>query len=818
MKGLKRILSLLLALAFSICILPEITWAEAAETAYRILTEPDFRGGFQTETYEDVAAVWEYVYYDTATGQTNMSKTGEWKPMCLMRADESGLHRVSEYYKTVSGLSETGHAAAQNFDGKWGIIDSKGNVVFDFIYDKVSIPNDEGYSNIYMNDKDCTEVVLDIPNHRETTHDDYPDKLVSYSSMYSDGVEMVDRHLQEMYEAVTPTVNGYAIAEQGAQSTGLTRMVVDSNGKVTISDEGKPYTIGNSHSSLSEPVSREGLIHIITRESPVREGFMDVNGNIKVPLEYQNARVFDNGYAVARGDQGTYYDQYLLNTKGETVIPPEYGTLSNASNTGYVWAAHSIWENGNRIPLITAVLKVPAAATPLNRDSSKEDIRSESGDEHIYDTTDLDEDIVLPIWRLEEIIDVDCTVKSIDTLLEEVPLEELQTPTGTDLATLYAETAIMRAACKDVDGSDLLINASLLKIVESVAVEAQGRLAEKLESVGIPPAREISKTVTLTTDETSLDIRIDPDVLGTQVDKIRVETPTYALTFKLADLQDDLTGVLQFQAEDTGSGYAPSRTTKKAGTKTVIKIDLPKPKMSNPVTVSLPKQTGETVHQAVVRADGQATASKYNPATDLMDGKVNSLGSYTVKSNEKDFSDIANKSQEMQKAIRYLASKGIINGTTETQFSPDGSINRAEIATLIVKALGKLDSSAAANFTDVSRGSWFYAAAASSQKQGYIQGYEDRTFRGSTAISKVQIISVSSRVLQKEMRYKVPSSSASVLTKYSDTVDAWAQSDVALATKENLVLYRKDGTFSGRSNMTRGNAAIIIYRLFQRLW
>ena len=172
----------------------------------------------------------------------------------------------------------------------------------------------------------------------------------------------------------------------------------------------------------------------------------------------------------------------------------------------------------------------------------------------------------------------------------------------------------------------------------------------------------------------------------------------------------------------------------------------------------------------------------------------------------------------MQKAIRYLASKGIINGTTETQFSPNGSISRAEIASLIVKALGKLDQTAKSSFTDTPESSWFYAAAASSQKQGYIQGYEDETFRGATDISKIQIVSVAARVLEKEMRYKTPEEPAAHLTKYSDTVDVWAQPDVALATRENLVLYRKDGTFSGARNMTRGDAAILIYRLFQRLW
>ena len=82
----------------------------------------------------------------------------------------------------------------------------------------------------------------------------------------------------------------------------------------------------------------------------------------------------------------------------------------------------------------------------------------------------------------------------------------------------------------------------------------------------------------------------------------------------------------------------------------------------------------------------------------------------------------------------------------------------------------------------------------------------------------MQIIAVSSRVLQKEMKYKAPSDPSVYLSKYSDSVDPWARSDVALATRENLVAWRTDGTFSGSRNMSRGDAAIIIYRLFQRLW
>lgn len=171
----------------------------------------------------------------------------------------------------------------------------------------------------------------------------------------------------------------------------------------------------------------------------------------------------------------------------------------------------------------------------------------------------------------------------------------------------------------------------------------------------------------------------------------------------------------------------------------------------------------------------------------------------------------------MQTAIRYLASKGIITGTSVTNYSPDASTSRAEIAALIVRALGKLDNSATNSFTDVASSDWYYSAAGSSQRIGIITGYEDNTFRGTTAINKEQIVAVAARVLTTEMNYKVPGNTATYLGKYSDTIATWAQPQVALATKENLVVYRTDGTFSGAQNMTRGDAAIIIYRLFQKI-
>lgn len=326
--------------------------------------------------------------------------------------------------------------------------------------------------------------------------------------------------------------------------------------------------------------------------------------------------------------------------------------------------------------------------------------------------------------------------------------------------------------------------------------------------------RYLSKTITLTTDETDITIQVAPDILTTQVDKLRVETPAYALTLKLADLKDDLTEPLTFKAQEAVSSYALGKTSGK----TTVKIELPKPQMINPVIVSLPRDTDSTTYQAVVRTDGTATSSKFNPATLTMDGWVNASGTYTVKTNEKSFSDISGKSAEMQKAILYLTSKGIINGTSATEFSPDGSINRQQIAALLMRTLGKVDNTATTSFTDVSKSSGLYHAIASSQRHKIINGYSDNTFRGANVISKSQIITVSGRVLTSEMNYKAPANTGTYLGKYSDTIPDYAQAMVALATREGLVVYRTDGTFSGDKNMTRGDAAIILYRLFQKIW
>ena len=179
-----------------------------------------------------------------------------------------------------------------------------------------------------------------------------------------------------------------------------------------------------------------------------------------------------------------------------------------------------------------------------------------------------------------------------------------------------------------------------------------------------------------------------------------------------------------------------------------------------------------------------------------------------------DFTDISNKPEEMQKSIKSLCKAGIIKGSSDTTYSPDESISRAETAALLLRMTGKSNETADVEFSDVTPDKWYYSTAGVSQKYGILNGYEDNTFRGEERISKLQFVSLASRVLRDE--------SFEDITQYEEKrnelngIPDWAKDDINLALNSKLV---DEDDVSGNWNekITRGEAAVILYRLYNKI-
>ena len=211
---------------------------------------------------------------------------------------------------------------------------------------------------------------------------------------------------------------------------------------------------------------------------------------------------------------------------------------------------------------------------------------------------------------------------------------------------------------------------------------------------------------------------------------------------------------------------------------------------------------------------------KYNPVTKELEVKISKSGVFSVQKNEKSFSDIKTKNKEVRDAIETLAAKGIINGTSATEFSPDSPITRAEVTALICRIISKYDPNEDGKFDDVTKEQWYFGAAGSGKKEGIINGYANNTFRGEYIIPKIQIVSISARVLQKEMNYTASGNVSSILDEFEDSsnIAQWGRKDVALASEVNLIIRRKDNKFEPDEEMTRGDAAVILKRLYDKIW
>ena len=459
---------------------------------------------------------------------------------------------------------------------------------------------------------------------------------------------------------------------------------------------------------------------------------------------------------------------------------------------------------------------------------------------YLYDTDDPGDSFHLPIDRLNTVTDQSSAVGAIASVANLMTDAQKQSASGIDKLMLFSEEAIARAASRTVQGSSILISQGIIQGLQPIASGTKQAAVVELLANSITPVREMDAGVKFITKEANqISITIDSTTRNTNLDSIRVETPTYGITFSSEFIRansSDMALVVTVTESEVISGlllerfalayatkffappqdfFATSATT--AGKTYEIKFNKP---IKENITISLHPVGGEPEYQAITRTDGTAVGGKFNPASGLLDVKIKDNGRYSVKMNQKDFSDIQGKSDEMQKAIRILASKGIIGGTSGTTFSPESPITRAEIAALIVRTLSKLDPDANGGFTDVRKTDWFYGASGSAKRYGIMNGTSIQMFAPKVPISKGQIVAVAARTIRNEMRYINPSNTDKYLTAFHDyaTLPSWGTADFALALRENLIVKQANGLFEPSGQMTRGDAAIILFRMFMRIW
>jgi hypothetical protein len=146
------------------------------------------------------------------------------------------------------------------------------------------------------------------------------------------------------------------------------------------------------------------------------------------------------------------------------------------------------------------------------------------------------------------------------------------------------------------------------------------------------------------------------------------------------------------------------------------------------------------------------------------------------------FTDI-NANNKYFQAIEFLAANGFITGYPDKTFQSDRMVNRAEFLKLVMSVTSTpTDIAAPSDFPDVDNNSWYAPYVRKALALGWVQGYEDNTFKPERYISKAEGI----KIISKASGWIIPSS---VDTEpYNDVpTDAWFAAYISYAKEHNFL-------------------------------
>ncbi|TDF93600.1 peptidase S8 [Paenibacillus piri] len=159
-----------------------------------------------------------------------------------------------------------------------------------------------------------------------------------------------------------------------------------------------------------------------------------------------------------------------------------------------------------------------------------------------------------------------------------------------------------------------------------------------------------------------------------------------------------------------------------------------------------------------------------------------------------------------QNSILGLSDKQIINGYDDYTFRPNRTITRAEATVILSRAL-KLSQQKQIAYTDLSPNHWAYADIARAAQSGIIDGYPDRTFAPDQPVSRMEMISMIARSLNKtgNLQGDVP---------FTDVDNGyWGTGILKQMKAEGWIAGYADGTFRPDQQATRAEFVSMLAKM-----
>lgn len=160
-------------------------------------------------------------------------------------------------------------------------------------------------------------------------------------------------------------------------------------------------------------------------------------------------------------------------------------------------------------------------------------------------------------------------------------------------------------------------------------------------------------------------------------------------------------------------------------------------------------------------------------------------------------------------AIDFMSYNELVTGTSSKAFSPNMTMNRAMLVTILYRIEGQPSVNITNPFTDVKKGSYYYDAVLWAYKNDIVTGTTKTTFSPDGAVTREQIAAIL-------YRYAGSPKTSGTLTGYTDRgkVSTYAETALAWAVKNGVITSKSSSVLkldpAGKG--TRAEVAVMLHR------
>ncbi len=171
-------------------------------------------------------------------------------------------------------------------------------------------------------------------------------------------------------------------------------------------------------------------------------------------------------------------------------------------------------------------------------------------------------------------------------------------------------------------------------------------------------------------------------------------------------------------------------------------------------------------------------------------------------------------------AVNSAAAYGLFDGTSETTFSPKGSMNRGMVAQVLYNLSGKSKyGTDAGNFTDVADGKWYTDAVNWAAKSGVVNGTTETSYAPKRNVTREQLVTILYRYAKL---IGADTSASADLTRFPDNsrISNFAKEAMSWAVANGFVSGRLSGGkdyLAPKGTANRAEVATILIRFVEYL-